>query len=97
MPGLAGQPGTGLAGAGQCQDEIQVYDNSIDKQGEWGLELNVNSKPSGRSVPDYPGEVPPAHALPSTPELSYGLGHGVETGLYLPSIVNAEGQVTWQA
>ena len=44
-------------------------------------------------MPDYPGEVPPAHALPSTPELSYGLGHGVEIGLYLPSIVNAEGQV----
>ena len=44
-------------------------------------------------MPDYPGELPPAHALRSTPELSYGLDHGLEAGLYLPSIGGAEGQV----
>ena len=75
------------------QDEIQVYDNSINDRGEWGLELHVNTTPSGRSTPDYPGEVPPVHALRTTPELSYGLGRGLEAGLYLPTIVDAAGHV----
>ena len=34
---------------------------------------------------------PPLHALRSTPELAYGLGHGREAGLYLPTIVGANG------
>ncbi len=82
-----------LSGAAQAafQDEIQVYDNAINERGEWGLELHVNTTPSGRATPDYPGEVPPRHALRTTPELAYGLGHGLEAGLYLPAIVDASG------
>ena len=73
------------------QDEIQVYDNSLNEAGEWGLELHLNATPSGRATSDYPGEVPPLHALRSTPELAYGLGRGLEAGLYLPTILNANG------
>jgi hypothetical protein len=82
-----------LVGPAQAafQDEIQVYDDAINERGEWGLELHVNTTPSGRSTPDYPGEVPPAHALRTTPELAYGLGRGLEAGLYLPTIVDSSG------
>lgn len=66
------------------QDEVQVYDDSINARGERGLELHVNTTPRGRATPDYPGEVTPQHGLRITPEFSYGLGHGLEAGLYLP-------------
>jgi len=72
-------------------DEIQVYTDDIDKPGEFGLELHINTTPSGRSVPDYPGEVTPWHGLRVTPEFSYGLTHDLEAGLYLPFVRDASG------
>jgi hypothetical protein len=68
-------------------DEIQVYANDINKPGEFGLELHVNTTPSGRSTPDYPGEIPPAHTWRLTPELSYGLTRTFEAGLYIPTLL----------
>lgn len=73
------------------QDEVQVYDDSLNSRGEWGLELHLNTTPRGRTVADYPGEVLTHHGLRFTPELSYGLGHGLEAGLYLPAAINANG------
>jgi hypothetical protein len=70
-------------------DEIQVYTSDINKQGEFGLELHVNTTPSGRSTPDFPGEIPPAHGLRITPEFSYGLTRTLEGGLYLPFVHGA--------
>lgn len=72
------------------QDEVQVYDDSINKPGVYGLELHVNTTPSGRSMSNYPSEVPPRHAIRITPELSYGLSRDFEAGLYVPTILNAE-------
>ena len=48
-----------LAGSARAdlQDEIQVYDDAINVQGEFGVELHVNTTPSGRRTPDRPGEV----------------------------------------
>lgn len=73
-------------------DEIQVYTSDIDKQGELGLELHVNTTPSGRSTPDFPGEIPPAHGLRITPEFSYGATRTLEAGLYLPFVHGAGGR-----
>ncbi len=68
------------------QDEIQVYDDSINAPGAWGLELHVNTTPSGLSRPSYPGEVTNVHGVRSTPEISYGLTSSLEAGLYLPVV-----------
>ncbi len=73
-------------------DEIQVYTSDINKAGEFGLELHVNSTPSGRSTADFPGEIPPAHGWRFTPEFSYGLTPSVEAGLYLPFVFGEGGR-----
>ena len=57
------------------QDEIQVYDDSINKEGIFGLELHLNTTPTGRNFSNYPHEVPPAHALRINPEFSYHVGY----------------------
>ena len=88
-----------LLGAGLCQgpdalailDEIQVYTDDLDYRGEGGLELHLNTTPSGRRTPDYPGDVPPYHGLRITPEFSWGLGHDLDWGLYLPTTTDAQG------
>jgi len=72
-------------------DEIQVYTDDLEAPGERGLELHVNTTPSGRSTPDYPGEVTPYHGLRVTPEISWGLGHDTDWGIYLPFVRSAEG------
>jgi hypothetical protein len=72
-------------------DEIQVYDDSINKAGEWGLELHLNSTPSGQ-LSDYPGEVGSMHGQRSTLEVSYGLTPSWEAGLYLPVVRRADGE-----
>lgn len=70
-------------------DEIQVYTDDINKPGEFGLELHVNTTPKGRKTPDYPGDSPPNHGIRFTPELSYGLSRDWEAGLYLPTVREA--------
>jgi len=86
--------GAAWAGAGGLNypitDEIQVYTDEINARGQFGLEVHVNTTPSGSSTPAYPGAVPPNHGWRLTPELSYGLGHDLEAGLYLPTTTNAE-------
>ena len=65
-------------------DEIQVYTSDINRRGELGLELHVNTTPSGRSTPEFPGEIVPDHGWRVTPEFSYGVTPALEAGLYLP-------------
>ena len=72
-------------------DEIQVYTDDLEAPGETGVELHVNTTPSGRSAPDYPGEVTPRHGLRVTPELSRGLAKDWDAGLYLPFVRSADG------
>jgi hypothetical protein len=72
-------------------DEIQVYTDDINKPGEFGLELHLNTTPTGRKTPDYPGESPPHHGLRLTPEFSYGINKDWEAGLYLPTVREASG------
>jgi len=68
------------------QDEIQVYADDINKPGEFGLELHLNTTPSGRTTPDYPGEITNNHGFRFTPEFSYGVRSDLELGLYLPML-----------
>lgn len=84
-----------VASAPACaiQDEIQVYTDDIDKPGENGLEMHINSTPRGRKTPDYPGEVPPSRGMRLTPEFSRGLTQTLEAGLYLPVTTDAANDV----
>lgn len=72
-------------------DEIQVYTDDINKPGEFGLEVHMNTTPAGRSAPDYPGDSIPRHGFRLTPEFSYGLSRDFEAGLYLPMVRDADG------
>ena len=72
-------------------DEIQVYTDDLEKPRERGVELHVNTTPSGRSAPAYPGEVTPHHGLRITPEISWGLAPSWDMGVYLPFVRSAEG------
>ena len=47
-------------------DEIQVYTGDINAPGEFGLELHLNTTPSGHSQPSYPGEVTTPHGWRAT-------------------------------
>jgi hypothetical protein len=68
------------------QDEIQVYDDQINDPGQWGLQMHLNSTPSGpRYIPPQDGMVD-THGYRSTAEVSYGLTPTLEAGLYLPVV-----------
>lgn len=69
-------------------DEIQVYDMSINRQGQSALEMHSNYVIQGRRQADYPGELPPDGMLAFTAEFSYGWSDHVELGLYLPMSIN---------
>jgi hypothetical protein len=73
------------------QDEIQVYTDDINKPGEFGLELHINTTPTGRSTPNFPNEITPWHGPRFTPEFSYGMTKDFEAGLYLPYARDAAG------
>jgi hypothetical protein len=66
-------------------DEIQVYTGDINAPGEVGLELHLNTTPSGISEPSYPGEITTPHGWRATAEFSYGWSPSLEFGLYVPT------------
>jgi len=65
-------------------EEVQVYQDEINKTGEIGLDLHLNTVADGSSGADYPGAESSLHRWRATPEFSLGLGGGFEAGLYLP-------------
>ncbi|HJY78470.1 MAG TPA: hypothetical protein VKE95_17650 [Burkholderiales bacterium] len=72
-------------------DEIQVYIDDLEAPDEHGVELHINTTPSGNTTPDFPGEVTTHHGLRITPEISWGLARNWDWGLYLPFVRSAEG------
>ena len=73
------------AGAARAADEeIQVYEDDLDKPGQFGLDTHVNYVPAGSKLFDYAGEQQSVDRVRITPEWSYGLTRDVELGLYLP-------------
>lgn len=49
---------------------------------QFHLELHLNTTPSGRSTPHYPGEITSAHGIRLTPEFGYGPTPDLEAGPY---------------
>jgi hypothetical protein len=75
------------AGAGRAlaaPEEIQVYENDMDKPGQFGLDVHNNYVFGGDEPLDYPGEQQSNGRYRLTPEFSYGLTPDIELGLYLP-------------
>jgi hypothetical protein len=96
---LAGMAPVILCGPsfGANQDEIQVYDYTINKPGEFGLEIHLNTTPAGRTFQDYPGEVTDEHGFRYTYEFSYGLTKDIELGLYIDTETDGAGTFYFEA
>lgn len=82
-----------LAMAGRASaapEEVQVYEDDMDKPGQFGLDVHNSYVWGAPSALEYPGEQQPDYRYRITPEFSYGLTPNVELGLYLPlaSIAN---------
>jgi hypothetical protein len=74
------------------EDEIQVYNNSINAPGKFGLEIHSNFVVKGTQVPAYQGDAPSNGSFRETSEFSYGLNEQWELGCYLP--VLSQGGIT---
>jgi hypothetical protein len=73
------------AGVARAADEeIQVYEDDLDKPGKFGLDTHLNYVPAGDRLFDYVGQQQSVDRIRVTPEWSYGLTKDVELGLYLP-------------
>ena len=72
-------------------DEIQVYDEAINKVGELNVDIHMNYVGSGAKTPSYIGEIPSNHNARVTPEFGYGMTNNLEAGLYVPFIRAANG------
>jgi hypothetical protein len=73
------------AGAARAADEeIQVYEDDLDKPGKFGLDTHINYVFANNAGPDYAGQQLSVDRVRITPEWSYGLTKDVELGLYLP-------------
>jgi hypothetical protein len=72
-------------------DEIQVYNEEINKPGEFGVEVHANYVSSGVKTPAYIGEIPSHHNFRLTPEFNYGFTNNVDGGIYIPTIRDANG------
>src|SRR4029077_17452951 len=68
-------------------DEIQVYDDSLNRPGQFGLEIQTNHSFGGETRPSFPGEIVSGNATRLTAEFSYGLGGRFEAGMYLDFVV----------
>jgi hypothetical protein len=78
-------------------DEIEVYTEDLNAQGEFGLEQHFNYSLKGRQQPDYPGQMVPNHVLQMTPEFSYGITPNLEAGLYVPFALTPGGYFSLNA
>jgi hypothetical protein len=65
-------------------DEIEIYDASINRPGEFSVTLHNNYTPDGRKEADFAGGVVPDHTLNGVPEFAYGMTDWWELGAYLP-------------
>jgi len=76
---------------GANQDEIQVYDDSINKPGEFGLEIHLNTTAEGRDFANYPDEITNDHGFRYTYEFSFGITKEIEAGLYADTQTDGSG------
>ena len=62
----------------------EVHTEGIGGPGEVRWNLHATATPSGRSMPDYPGEIVPAHGWRLVASVSRGLAAGIEAGASIP-------------
>ena len=72
-------------------DEIQVYDDSINKPGELNVDNHINYVPQGIKEKTRDQEIPAHHNFRFTPEFAYGLTKNWEAGFYIPTIRSGNG------
>ncbi len=72
--------------------EVNVFTDEMEGPGEIGVEMHINTA-RGRSVADYPGEIPPHKVLRVMPEIVFGLGRDWEAGLHLPMQRDRDGKL----
>ena len=77
---------------GMDQFEIQVYENDLNRPGQFGLETHLNYTIDGHRAPAYPGEQPPNHVSRVTFEPALGLTEFMELGGYLQNMINGDGR-----
>src|SRR4249919_827322 len=87
----AGLAALGLLAAGlvpgaarAADEEIQVYMDEIGPPRRLGLDVHLNYVPTGRTLPDYPGQQASEGRTRITPEWSWALNSSFELGAYLP-------------
>ena len=80
MIGLSVVPAASFA----APEEIQVYMDEINDQGEFGLDVHTNFVASGLGGSEFPGGQASLHRLRITPEFSLGLTKTLELGAYVP-------------
>ncbi|MCB1142663.1 MAG: hypothetical protein H7A24_04510 [Leptospiraceae bacterium] len=71
------------------EDEIQVYTDSMNAPGKYGVELHSNYVNEGSTKPEYRGELPTDHVTQAVTEFAYGLNKNFEAGLYFPPMALA--------
>src|SRR4051812_30428578 len=79
------------AGAARAADEeIQVYQDEMNRKGQFGLDIHVNYVPVDPAPLDYTGQQRPVYRTRITPKWPYGLTDHIELALSLPltTIVN---------
>jgi hypothetical protein len=86
----------GGAGDARALDpfEIQVYDGTLDRPGEAGVELHLNYWATGQTS-SQPPELPLHGQFHATLEPSLGVLPFWELGAYLQSAVHEDGTVDW--
>jgi hypothetical protein len=65
-------------------EEIVIFDDKLEKPGEFGYEVHFNYASRARGESDYPGETAPKGVLRFMPELSYGISDTWGLGLHVP-------------
>jgi hypothetical protein len=65
-------------------EEIVIFDDAMEKPGNFGYELHLNYAAKSRRESDYAGETPPQGVLRFMPELSYGISETWGLGLHMP-------------
>lgn len=74
-------------------DEIQVYTDQINGEGNYGWEMHQNWVPIGTKKPEYPGDSAAQGQFRHTSEFSYGINDHWELGAYFPVLIK-NGNVT---
>ncbi len=83
--------------ASAADEEIEVYTDSLNAKHELGLDIHMNYVATGQPGIDYAGQEQSLHRFRVTPEFTYGLGHNIEVGAYVPLLtLSGDGQLRAQ-